>query len=147
MAELRLKQVGRFMTEWMYFYEGQAPVKDGVITLPLTPAHLPWAQRAFLKGFRENPDTGEPVSMDDIINTYAALSAESSGDDTDVAETVDGADSGGQPPDSDGLRESEPQGGASVPEEGVEGPVSDGPAKPTPRKRTRRRTTRSKPRG
>jgi hypothetical protein len=46
--------------DWVfYYYEGEAPVVDGVLAIP---ADRPeWAKRAYVMGFRKDVD-GEPIT-------------------------------------------------------------------------------------
>jgi hypothetical protein len=104
-----------------YFYEGEADVHYGVIELPRDPAFTHWAQRAWMKGFRLDPETGENVERDQL-DVLLSGSAKSAG------EAVEDTDAGRQPAGEDGLREGELTGSGSVSSEGLDGSLGDGDA-------------------
>ena len=104
-----------------YFYEGECDVHYGVIELPRDPAYTHWAQRAWMKGYRLDPETGENVSRDEL-DVLLSGSAQSAG------EAVEDTISGGQPASEDGLRESELASTGSIPSEGLDSGVGDGDA-------------------
>lgn len=112
-----------------YFYDGRAVVRFGVIELPVEKSA--WIDRAFMMGFRLDPETDRPLELADIRRMAngqvviapepeATESAESAGED------VEGTDIGGQPASDDGVRESELPGSDSLPEEGLDGSIGDG---------------------
>lgn len=108
----------------MHFYDGRAPIKGGVVTIPTSKPH--WVQRALIMGFKFNPD-GTPYRRENPqpATVEVALvedSAESAGD------TSEGTDGGGLPAGEDGLRESEQPRDGSDDGEGDGGSVGDGVA-------------------
>lgn len=115
----------------MYFYDGETIVRFGVIELPVDKEH--WMQRAFMLGFRYDPETGRLLELDEIKKMARAIkeSAESAGDD------VEGTDTGGLPAGEDGLRESELPSDEGIPESGVDSGVSDGATVRAPRRRAK----------
>ena len=130
---LKLKHIypNELPDQKFYFYEGECDVHYGVIELPLDPNFEHWAVRAWMKGFRLDPETGREVTRDDIAALYAGLELpsqeEPEAESTESAgETNEGTDVGGQPDSEDGVRESEPAGDISVPEAGVGSGLSDG---------------------
>lgn len=112
-----------------YFYDGRATVRFGVIELPVSkPA---WIERAFIMGYRLDPETDRPFEIAEIRamaagspvvapEPQAPESTESAGED------VEGTDDGGQSPSEDGVRESEPEGDGSLPEAGLDSGVGIG---------------------
>lgn len=122
-----------------YFYEGEVDVRFGVIELPRDPAFQHWAQRAWMRGYRLDPETGREISRDELI---ASLSTESASSATQESAN-EGSDGGGQPTGEDGLRESELPRTDSVPEEGLGSGVSDGAAVRVPANRPTRKAVRS----
>lgn len=104
-----------------YFYEGEADVHYGIIELPRDPAFTHWAQRAWMKGFRLDPETGENVTRDQL-DVLLSGSAKSAG------EAVEDTDAGRQPASEDGLREGELAGSSSVSVEGLGSSLGDGDA-------------------
>jgi len=104
-----------------YFYEGECDVHYGIIELPRDPAYTHWAQRAWMKGFRLDPETGENVTRDQL-DVLLSGSAKSAG------EAVEDTISGGQPVSEDGLRESELTSTDSLSVEGLDGSLGDGDA-------------------
>lgn len=105
-----------------HFYDGRAEVRFGVIEIPVNkPA---WIERAFIMGFRLDPETDRPYDLGQIramaagqpvvaTEPQAPESTESAGED------VEGTDDGGQSPSEDGVRESELPGDDGVPEAGM----------------------------
>ena len=104
-----------------YFYEGECDVHFGVIELPRDPAFTHWAQRAWMKGFRLDPETGENVSRDEL-DILLSDSGKTAG------EAVEGTILGGQPASDDGLRESQLTSTNSLPVEGLDSSLGDGDA-------------------
>ena len=116
MAEIRLKHQypNTVPVQTMYFYDGRARVEYGVVTLP---THKPaWLQRAFVLGYRIDPDTGKFLSLAEIMR----VSTKSAGD------IDEGSDGGGLPAGEDGLRDSELTSVESVSEPELGSGVSDG---------------------
>ena len=111
-----------------YFYDGRAVVRFGVIELPVEKSA--WIDRAFMMGFRLDPETDRPLELADIRRMAAGevvIVAPAEPESTESAgEDVEGTDTGGQPSSDDGVRESELPGSDSLPEEGLDGSVSDG---------------------
>jgi len=92
-----------------YFYEGEVDVHYGVIELPVDPRFEHWASRAWVLGFRLNPENDQPFSRDEILAGVRGESTKSADEDAD-----EGTDVGGQPAGEDGVRESELSRPASV---------------------------------
>lgn len=88
-----------------YFYEGEADVHYGVIELPADPRFEHWALRAWMKGYRLDPVTGQEISRDRLsallmqTSTLSAVSAEQESADESV-------DRGGQPARANRVRSS-----------------------------------------
>lgn len=128
--QLKHTHIGHEQPEYkFYFYEGEADVHFGVIDLPLDPNFEHWALRAWLKGYRLDPETNEEITRDELLDRIhgttnaapaEAESTESAGDD------VEGTDAGGLAPDADGVRESEPARDEGVSGEGLGSGVGDG---------------------
>ena len=97
-----------------YFYEGQCDVHYGVIELPVNAGREHWANRAWLMGFRLDPETGRQFTRDEMLAAMRGESTKSADEDAD-----EGTDFGGQPAGEDGVRESEPARDESVPSAGV----------------------------
>jgi len=53
-----------------FFYEGEAPVKEGVLEIDTDERNFEtWVRRAYLNGYTLNPDNGEPIgSVDDVLS-------------------------------------------------------------------------------
>lgn len=105
-----------------YFYEGECGVHYGVIELPQDPAFEHWAKRAWLKGFRLDPETGVEISMDELLAMLAGESAKSAED------AGEGTDAGRQPAGKDRVRSSKSPRDDSLPEEGLGSGDGDGAA-------------------
>ncbi len=105
------------LIEHFYFYDGECPIVEGVITIPLDRPE--WIQRAYLKGYRLDPVSEELLTIDEALAGGRAASPEPESTES-AGEEVEGSDSGGLPADEDGVRESEPESG-----EGDAGPVLD----------------------
>lgn len=59
LLQLKHTHIGYDQPEYtFYFYEGEVKVHYGVIDLPRDPAFEHWAMRAWLKGYRLDPETG-----------------------------------------------------------------------------------------
>jgi len=110
-----------------YFYDGRATVRFGVIELPVDKAA--WIDRAFMMGYRLDPETDRPYELGEIrrlalgqvvIAPAEQESAESAGED------VEGTDVGGLPVGEDGVRESEQPRDEGVSEPEVDSGVGDG---------------------
>jgi hypothetical protein len=53
----------------VHFYDGQLIAKDGVVTIPSdNPA---WIRRAWILGYRLDPETNEDIRIEDIIDINA----------------------------------------------------------------------------
>lgn len=107
-----------------YFYEGEVDVNYGVIELPSDGLHDHWAQRAWMVGFRLDPETGDELSLDEVFK----LSSKTAASAVTQESADEGTDGGGLPTGEDGLRESEQPRTESVSSEGLGSSVSDGPA-------------------
>lgn len=85
-----------------YFYEGETDVEGGVISLPTNRPE--WIRRAWVMGWRLNPETGATVSVADALagNIEAAKTAEDSSKEQD-----ENSDSGRQSGPDNGVREGE----------------------------------------
>lgn len=106
-----------------YFYDGRAEVKYGVIELPVDkPA---WIDRAFMIGFRCDPESGRVLTLLEVRALARGDSAESTG------ETDEGSDGGRQPADEDGVRSSEQPRGEGLLVPVVASGVGDGAAEGT----------------
>lgn len=85
-----------------YFYEGEADVHFGVIELPVDPIYEHWAMRAWMKGFRLDPETGVELTRDEVVALARGESTKSAIEDAD-----EGTNAGGQPAGEDGVRTSQ----------------------------------------
>lgn len=105
-----------------YFYDGRAVVRYGTIELPVDrPA---WLDRAFILGFRCDPDTGRAMELTEI---RALAEAELNATSTESAGEVDeGLDAGGQPGGADGVRPRKQSRSKSVSKAGLDSGVGDG---------------------
>lgn len=62
---VKLKHTVHTADKMFYFYEGEAEVKEGVVTIP---ADRPeWIRRAWVMGYRLDPKTGENLELSDIL--------------------------------------------------------------------------------
>lgn len=116
------------LIEVFYFYDGEVPIKDGIVEIPLS--HPEWVQRAYIMGYRYDPVTEEVLTLDEALaGGRAAAVAPAEPESTESAgEDVEGTDVGGQPVGDDGVRESEPESTDSLPEEELDSSVGDGVA-------------------
>lgn len=110
----------------MYFYSGEAYVKDGVITIK--DDRVEWVSRSYILGYRIDPDSGEekPMAFFTTQNNDAAAAAESAK--SAKGTTNEGTDGGGQPSRVNRVRKSEPAGASGVPDAGLGSGGSDGAA-------------------
>jgi len=92
-----------------YFYDGRTTVRFGVIELPA--GNITWLKRAFMEGYRLDPDSGK------LLDYYEAIARSESA--MSAGAEVESPDLGGQPVGEDGVRESELPRDASVPASGV----------------------------
>jgi hypothetical protein len=112
-----------------YFYDGELPMKAGVITVPNTRPDV--IANAFKRGFQIDPKSGAPYSIEDLVDVYEgtyvgdeptqeAVSTEQQDkkDDTNVTEKSPRRRR--QPVAEDGVRPSEQASDTSVPVEGLE---------------------------
>lgn len=109
-----------------YFYEGEVDVHFGVIELPRDPAFEHWAMRAWMKGFRLDPETGKEVSRDELVASLSTKSADSATQES----ASESSDAGRLPAGEDGLRESELPRDEGVSDEGLGSGDGDGAAVP-----------------
>ena len=135
---VRLRHAVRQGDWMMYFYDGELPVENSILTIP---ANRPeWIQRAWIMGFRTTAD-GRVIAdlakhiraetQPDEAATPATVtpevivveSAESAEENTD-----EGPDRGGQPAGEDGVRSSEPDRGEGDAGGGDAGSGSSEPA-------------------
>lgn len=137
------------LIERFYFYDGEAPISDGVVEIP---ANRPeWVQRAYIMGYRYDPVTEEDLTLDEALaggrktpvpyqkpvgdyekeldkpghtpGEYAPDTQESA---ESAGVTNEGTDGGGLSTDGDGFRSSEPEGAGSSEPEGLGSGVGDG---------------------
>lgn len=118
------------LIERFYFYDGEVPIKDGIVEIPLDRPE--WVQRAYIMGYRHDPVSEEVLTLAEALSgtratpvteeTQATESTESAGDD------VEGSDAGGQPVGEDRVREGEQPRADIVPEERLDSSVGDGVA-------------------
>jgi hypothetical protein len=68
-SPLRLKHTlpNELPEQRYYFYDGEAIVHFGVIEIPRDGAHQHWAQRAWMKGYRIDPKTGQELSLEEVL--------------------------------------------------------------------------------
>lgn len=52
-------------TKTVYFYEGEAVVTNGIVSIPKNRPE--WIKRAWILGYKLNPKTGKPVRLEDIV--------------------------------------------------------------------------------
>lgn len=102
-----------------YFYDGETETKDGIIELPLD--HPEWIQRAWVMGYRLNPDTEETVLLAD------ALVAQTTDDSSE--EQDESSDNGRQPDGDNGVRESQSRGNGDAPKRRTRSSVRSGTRK------------------
>lgn len=115
------------LIEVFYFYDGEVPIKDGIVEIPLDRPE--WVQRAYIMGYRYDPVSEEILTLDEALAGARAVVAPVEPESTESAgEDVEGTDAGRQPAGEDGLRESEQPRADSLPEEGLDGGVGDGAA-------------------
>lgn len=116
------------LIEVFYFYDGETPIKDGIVEIPVDRPE--WVQRAYIMGYRFDPETEEVLTLAEAIAggrkaTVAPAEPEST---ESAGEDVEGSDFGGLPAGDDGVREGELPRDESVPVEGLDGSVGDGVA-------------------
>lgn len=153
MAQLLLKHIypNEVPDQKFYFYEGECDVHFGVIELPLDPAFEHWAIRAWIRGYRINPATGELLSRDELVAIIQGTPLPEAETPVVEAETPEGDVNGEQV--EDGLAvELEGDAKAGVPEsegegtdEATEGPAQDESPEPEevrPNRRAVRRVVR-----
>lgn len=95
------------LIEVFYFYDGEVPIKDGVVEIPVD--HPEWVQRAYIMGYRHDPVTEEVLTLDEALAGGRVAVAPAEPESTESAgEDVEGTDVGGQPVGDDGVRTSKP---------------------------------------
>lgn len=119
------------LIERFYFYDGEVPIKDGIVEIPV--GRPEWIQRAYIMGYRNDPETEAVITLAEALNggvkendsTPEAKpeSTESAGEKPD-----EGSDSGRQPAGDDRVREGQPDSSESIPEQGVGSSSSHGPS-------------------
>ena len=118
-------------TTKVYFYDGQVDVVDGVVAIPRE--KRAWVQRAYIFGYRCDPNTGELLDLQELLASLDETAdevpvAEKPSAESAEEEPVEGLDVGGQSPDYDGVRASAEPSGGSVPSEGLGSGDGDGAA-------------------
>lgn len=63
-GNVRLKHTTHEADKTLYFYEGEADVKKGVVSIPKDRPE--WIRRAWVLGYRNNTK-GEPYRIEDLI--------------------------------------------------------------------------------
>ena len=53
------------LIETFYFYDGETPIKDGVVEIPVDRPE--WVQRAYIMGYRHDPVTEEVITLDEAL--------------------------------------------------------------------------------
>ncbi len=103
-----------------YFYEGEVDIHYGVIELPLVPERSHWGMRAWMKGYRLDPETGREITRDELVGLYEGVplpEPETTETQPETAESTESAgendgeedtSTGGQPAGEDGVREGQP---------------------------------------
>jgi hypothetical protein len=125
MAEQRLKHVVFNIDSVLYFYDGELPVKEGVVTVP-DGADV-WAGAAWVQGYQIDADTGEPLSWTDVTER-ATRAVVAKSDKKGSAKSDEGSDAGRQPIQEDGLRTGEQPRADELPLEGDGSGDGDGAA-------------------
>lgn len=93
--------------DWMeYFYEGETPVRGGVVEVPTN--RFEWVMRLWMLGFKIGRDGNLITDLETYFNEDKARDAK----EKDASE---GADAGRQPDAQDGVRTSTAKGRRSVP--------------------------------
>lgn len=114
---VRLKHITRKNNWRMYFYNGLAEVKNGVIELPAD--NFTRIRRAFLLGFRLTED-GQPI----LANRYDEIVAKATVKDSSEEQVSEqDSNSGGQSGPENGLREGESDSGGNSDEKQSSGRV------------------------
>lgn len=125
MAEQRLKHVVFNIDSVLYFYDGELPVKEGVVTVP--DGNDVWAGSAWVQGYQLDADTGEQLSWTDVTER-ATRAAVAKSDKKGSAKSDASSDAGRQPIQEDGLRTSEQPRADELPLEGDGSGDGDGVA-------------------
>lgn len=94
MADLAMKHLTHEADAMVYYYDGELPVKAGVVVIPDGRDDL--FTRVWQKGYRRDPVTGKDLNPEDA---RALLSTESAEEKVDEA-----PDAGRQPADRDRVR-------------------------------------------
>lgn len=123
MAEQRLKHVVYVVDSVLYFYDGELPVKEGVVTIP--DGKGDWAGAAWIGGYQIDAETGEQLDWTAVTERASAGEVAKSDKKDDADE---GADVGGQSVSEDGLRTSEQPRDEGDAGSGADGGDGDGPA-------------------
>lgn len=63
-ANIRMKHTIHEADTTVYFYEGEVEAKEGVVSVPRDKPE--WVRRAFILGYRLNPNTGEEYRLEDL---------------------------------------------------------------------------------
>lgn len=109
--------------DWkVYFYEGEADVKDGVLSLPIDRPE--WIQRAWIQGFRH--DTNGVVILGDRLAAMMAGEDDSSEEQTENEQPKTSSRRGRQSRTNDRVREDEPASSEDADEGGAQGSVPSG---------------------
>jgi len=114
------------LIERFYFYDGECAIKDGVVEIPLDRPE--WVQRAYILGYRQDPDDEHVLTLAEALSGGAEAPAETQESAESTGDTDEGSDVGGQSTGPDGLRESEPEGYEGFYETFVGSGVGDGVA-------------------
>jgi hypothetical protein len=104
---LRMKHTIQRADGVIYFYEGELPVKEGVIEIPKdTKEFDSWVRRAYINGYQLDPENDDEP-FEDVENALASGNKKSTKRKSAKSEkeTDEGSDSGRQPGDKDGVRE------------------------------------------
>ena len=54
----------------LYFYEGEAQVKEGVVELPLDRPE--WIKRAWILGYQYDPESGKTLTLEELVPEYVS---------------------------------------------------------------------------
>ena len=115
------------LIERFYFYDGEVPIVDGIVEIPLDRPE--WVQRAYIMGYRFDPVSEEILTLDEALaGARTPATAEAPVATTETPEgDVDGEQS------TEGLAvelEGDSQAGVSEPEGEGSNEADEGPGEP-----------------
>lgn len=63
-ANIRMQHTIHTADKVVYFYDGEVEAKEGIVSVPRNRPE--WVRRAFVLGYRLNPNTGEEYRLEDL---------------------------------------------------------------------------------